>query len=57
MIKQSLPETNIPEIKNSVFWRTEDEKNNISVPRTIVVYSKDQLSLNEVFKKHKMMRK
>ncbi|MFP3598678.1 hypothetical protein [Chryseobacterium sp. SIMBA_029] len=57
MIKQCLPEANIPEIKNSVFWRTEDEKNNISVPRTILVYSKDQLSLTEVLKKHKMMRK
>jgi len=54
MIKQCLPEASIPEIKNSVFWRTEDKKNNISVPRTILVYSKDHLSLTEVFKKHKM---
>ena|GEM_PF-6942445 len=57
LIQQNLSEANIPEIKNSVFWRTEDEKNNISVPRTILVYSKHKLSLTDVFKKHTMMRK
>lgn len=54
MIKKCLPEANIPEIKNSAFWRTEEEKN--SIPRTILTYSKDQLSLTDVFKKHHMMR-
>ncbi|WP_261512526.1 hypothetical protein [Chryseobacterium paludis] len=55
MIKQCLPEANIPDLRNSVFWGTEDEKNGFQ--RTLHIYSKDKLSLTDVFKKHNMMRK
>ncbi|MBT2622248.1 hypothetical protein [Chryseobacterium sp. ISL-6] len=55
MIKQCLPEANIPDLRNSVFWGTEDEKNGFQ--RTLHIYSRDKLSLTDVFKKHNMMRK
>lgn len=54
MIEQCLPDADIPDLRNSVFWRTQDEKNLFS--KTILIYSKDKLSLTDVFKKHHMMR-
>lgn len=54
MIKQCLPDANIPDIKNSVFWKTEDEKTAFN--RMKLIYSKDRLSLTNVLKKHKIMR-
>lgn len=55
MLRECLPGANIPDIKNSVFWRTEGEKT--SIPGTILIYSKDKLSLTDVFRKHHMMGK
>ncbi|ANF49092.1 hypothetical protein A0O34_00315 [Chryseobacterium glaciei] len=54
ILKQCLPDAQIPDLKNSLFWRTEEDKN--SVPKTKLVYSKDKLSLTDVFRKHKMMK-
>lgn len=54
MIKQCLPDADIPDLKDSIFWRTGDQQNSFS--KTKLIYTKDQLSLPDVFRKHKMMK-
>lgn len=53
IIKQILPSANIPNIKDSVFWKTEDE--DINFKRTKLVYSRDGLGLKQVMLKHKIL--
>ncbi|MCJ7933445.1 MAG: hypothetical protein MUW56_07370 [Chryseobacterium sp.] len=53
MIKQCLTYADIPDLKNSIYWRTEDGKNIFQ--RTKLIYSKDNLSLTNVLKKHKII--
>jgi hypothetical protein len=53
MIKQCLPYANIPDLKNSVNWRTVEGKKVFQ--RTKLIYSKDNLSLTDVLKKHKIL--
>lgn len=53
MIKQCLSDANIPDLKNSIYWKTEDGKNTFQ--RTKLIYSRDNLSLSDMLKKHRMI--
>ncbi len=53
LIKECLPEVHIPDLENSIFWRTQDEKNIFD--KMQLIYSKSNLTLKNVLKKHKMI--
>lgn len=55
IIKQILPSANIPNIKDSVFWKTDDE--GMRFHRTKLVYSREGLGLKQVMLKHKILLK
>lgn len=52
-IKQILPSANIPSIKDSLFWKKEDENTNFK--RTKLVYSREGFGLKQVMLKHKIL--
>ncbi|SDI19557.1 hypothetical protein [Chryseobacterium jejuense] len=54
LIKEGMPEADLPDLKNSLFWRTEDRKNAFSKMR--VMYSREKMPLANILRKHGMMR-
>lgn len=54
LIKKGLPEADLPDLKNSLFWRTDDGKNTFSKMK--VMYSKERIPLADILRKHGMMR-
>lgn len=54
LIKKGVPDADLPDLKNSLFWRANDGTNVFSKMK--VMYSKDRLSLANIFRKHGMMR-
>ncbi|MCS4302179.1 hypothetical protein [Chryseobacterium sp. BIGb0232] len=53
LIKKGVPDADLPELKNSLFWRTDDGTNVFSKMK--VMYSREKRSLTDIFKKHGMM--
>lgn len=54
MIKKCLPEADYPDLKNSLYWRTNDGKNAFS--KVKIIYSREKLSLANILTKHGMMK-
>jgi hypothetical protein len=54
LIKKGLPEADLPDLKNSLFWRTDDGKNIFSKMK--VMYSRKRIPLADILRKHGMMR-
>ncbi|WP_415324822.1 hypothetical protein [Chryseobacterium sp. MMS23-Vi53] len=54
LLENNLNNVLIPnDLDNSILWRTVD--NGIQIPRTKLIYSKNNLSLTEVMRKHKIL--
>lgn len=54
LIKKGLPEADLPDLKNSLFWRTDDGQNTFSKMK--VMYSRERIPLADILRKHGMMR-
>ncbi|WP_347217736.1 hypothetical protein [Chryseobacterium sp.] len=54
LLKKGLPEADLPDLKGSLFWRTDEGKNAFSHMKTM--YSREKKSLADILKKHGMMR-
>lgn len=54
MIKKCLPEADLPDLKKSSYWRTDDGTNIFSKMK--VIYSREKLLLANIFRKHGMMK-
>lgn len=53
MIEQCLPDADIPDLKNSVYWKTTDKK--MFFDNVKLIYSKEGLGLSDVLRKHNML--